>query len=56
MNTKQRFYVFLLLSLSLINELVYSQVSMPNNLKAEYVNQAPKIDGVLNDEVWKDCH
>jgi hypothetical protein len=53
MNTKQRFYAFLLLSLSMINELAYSQVSMPNNLKAAFVNQAPKIDGVLNDEVWK---
>ena len=53
MNTNQRFYAFLLLSLSMINELAYSQVSMPNNLKAAFVNQAPKIDGVLNDEVWK---
>ena len=31
----------------------YAQISMPNNIEASFVNQKPKIDGDLNDDVWK---
>jgi hypothetical protein len=31
----------------------YAQVSLPNNISASYVTDKPKIDGKLDDEVWK---
>ncbi len=31
----------------------YAQVSLPNNISASYVTDKPKIDGNLDDEVWK---
>ena len=43
----------LLILICLAAHAGYAQVSLPNNISASYVTDKPKIDGKLDDEVWK---
>ncbi len=43
----------LLILICLAAHAGYAQVSLPNNISASYVTDKPKIDGNLDDEVWK---
>lgn len=53
LTVKQSIFRFLFFSLICFITTVKAQVSLPNVLNATFVNQKPKIDGHLDDEVWK---
>ncbi|MFN7690916.1 MAG: hypothetical protein ACK5QU_07530, partial [Bacteroidota bacterium] len=52
-NSLKKFLMLLLVMPLLLSEQLQAQVSLPNEIKASFTNQKPKIDGVLNDEAWK---
>jgi len=55
MSKNQYFYKYLVIAFCVITNLAFAQVSIPNSVNASFVTEKPKIDGKLDEEVWKNA-